>query len=338
MSDPYCFDANTDYYLMKEQGCKICSESNPLLNFFIVTCVTGVGTLFAMWFVAYFMYVPQLERLKDIDEEEEKVEIPFEFKYPIKYAKNTNDLENIENCSIFCTTPNGEVYMKYNTENEGFDYWCSTKNIKYKYLETVARKFVTIFNCSDLYVMRKEKDVHFDLENDLGYKLINDILYNVELDLAGNYVGDFEMVDVTLSVNEAAAEECEDEEEDDSEEDGSEEDDSEEEDSDNESEIDNTIINVEKIMEKLNCVNYKFEKEDDIVIVKKQIEEKEEEDSDDELFVKPKLKNERQVKVPELIVANKYRYNGKIEDVVLLKKVEKKNKKKNFSAWKKGWF
>ena len=50
MSDPYCFDANTDYYLMKEQGCKICSESNPLLNFFIVTCVTGVGTLFAMWF------------------------------------------------------------------------------------------------------------------------------------------------------------------------------------------------------------------------------------------------------------------------------------------------
>ena len=91
-------------------------------------------------------------------------------------------------------------------------------------------------------------------------------------------------------------------------------------------------------MEKLNCVNYKFEKEDDIVIVKKQIEEREEEDSDDDLFVKPQLKNERQVKVPELIVANKYRYNGKIEDVILLKKVEKKNKKKSFSAWKKGWF
>ena len=205
MSDPYCFDANTDYYLMKEHGCKICSESNPLLNFFVVTCVTGVGTLFAMWFVAYFMYVPQLERLKDIDEEDEKVEIPFEFKYPIKYAKNTNNMESIDTCSVFCTTPNGEVYMKYNNGNEGFDYWCSNKNIKYKYLETVARKFVTIFNCSDLYVMRKAKDVYFDLENDLGYKLINDILYDVELDLAGNYVGDFEMLDVTSSINEAVA-------------------------------------------------------------------------------------------------------------------------------------
>ena len=349
MSDPYCFD-NNDYYVMREQGCKMCSESNPILNFFVLTCVGGLGTLFAMWFVAFFIYVPQLERLKD--EDEEKVEIPFELKYPIKYAKNQNNLDTIDNCSVFCTTPNGEVYMKYNKENEGFDYWSTNKNIKYKYLETVARKFVTVFKCSELYIMRKATDVYFDLQNDTGYKLINDILYSVELDLAGNYIGDFEMVDAKYLLNNDSEEdnvENEEEVSDENEEtdtdssnsvtdEEEEENDSSSENSEDDSEEDEENINVEKIMGKLNCINYKLEKEEDLIIVKKQMEEKEDDDSDDELFVKSKVKNERQVKVPELIVANKYRYNGKIEDIILLKKVEKKNKKKSFGAWKKGWF
>ena len=335
MTDPYCFDANNDYYLMREQGCKMCSDANPLLNFFLITSVAGVSCLFAMLFVAIFVYGPHVEKLKK-EEKEEPFKIPFEFKYPIKFAKNSNDLENIENCSVFCTTPSGEVYMKYNKDNEGFDYWCSKKDIKYKYLETVARKFVTMFKCADLYIMKKATNVYFDLLNDTAYKLIDDILYKSEIDLAGNYVGDFEILDVSESVTDSDEDE---EEEEDSDE---EESDEGEEDEENEENNDTMAIsaNVEKIMENLNNVHYKFEKEGDIIIVKTYDSEtkEEEEDSDDDLFVKSKIEKKMKVKVPELIVANKYRYKGKIEDVILLKKAEKKEKKMDFKSWKKSWF
>ena len=43
--------------------------------------------------------------------------------------------------------------MRYNKEDEGFEYWAD-KNIDYKYLETVARKYVTVFSCRDLYIDR----------------------------------------------------------------------------------------------------------------------------------------------------------------------------------------
>ena len=73
-------------------------------------------------------------------------------------------------------------------------------------------------------------------------------------------------------------------------------------------------------------------------INRKNSNSEEEDDSDDELFVKSNIQKERKVKVPEVIVANKYRYNGKIEDVILLKKIKKKDKKLDFKSWKKGWF
>ena len=339
MTDPYCFDANNDYYLMREQGCKMCSDTNPLLNFFLITSVTGVSCLFAMMFVAIFVYGPHVEKLKN--EEEEPFKIPFEFKYPIKFAKNSNDLENIENCSVFCTTPSGEVYMKYSKDNEGFDYWCSKKDIKYKYLETVARKFVTMFKCADLYIMKKATNVYFDLLNDTAYKLIDDILYKSEIDLAGNYVGDFEILDVSESVTDSDVDS--EEEESDEEEEGEEKESGKEEIVEDEQPnfSEKIVTNVEKIMEKLNNVHYKFEKEDDIIIVKKydsETKEEEEEDSDDDLFVNSKVEKKMKVRVPELIVANKYRYKGKVEDVILLKKVEKKEKKMDFKSWKKSWF
>ena len=76
MSEPYCFDLNNDYYLMREQGCKMCSDTNPVLNFLMLTCLSGVSCLFAMWFVAIFVYGPHVEKLKNEDEKVEKVEIP----------------------------------------------------------------------------------------------------------------------------------------------------------------------------------------------------------------------------------------------------------------------
>ena len=54
---------------------------------------------------------------------------------------------------MLSNTPKGMVYMRYCKEDEGFEYWAD-KSIDYKYLETVARKYVTVFSCRDLYIDR----------------------------------------------------------------------------------------------------------------------------------------------------------------------------------------
>ena len=46
-------------------------------------------------------------------------------------------------------TPSGEVIMMYTDMH--FVYWAD-KPIAYKYLETVARKYVILFHCKDLYI------------------------------------------------------------------------------------------------------------------------------------------------------------------------------------------
>ena len=94
------------------------------------------------------------------DDDDDEPDIPYENKYPIDSIDNNIDTEFIPNKSNFIAenTPNGTVFMRYDKDNEGFDYWCNDNQIEYKYLETVARKFIKIFNCKHLYFDR-EKDI-----------------------------------------------------------------------------------------------------------------------------------------------------------------------------------
>ena len=64
--------------------------------------------------------------------------------------------EVTKNTSVIENTPDGLVIMLYNGEREGFEYWCDNKNIKFDYLETVARKFVIMNFCTSLYIDRYE--------------------------------------------------------------------------------------------------------------------------------------------------------------------------------------
>jgi hypothetical protein len=55
------------------------------------------------------------------------------------------------------TTPRGDVLMYYSSKLGSFVYHSRTKEIPYKYLETVARRYVIEYNCKKLYVdIRKE--------------------------------------------------------------------------------------------------------------------------------------------------------------------------------------
>ena len=102
--------------------------------------------------------------------ETKEEEIPYEMKWFVEFDdKGDKDDESVEEelteefvndlClnTVTETTPRGDVLMYYSSKLGSFVYHSKTKEIPYKYLETVARKYVIEYNCKKLYVdIRKE--------------------------------------------------------------------------------------------------------------------------------------------------------------------------------------
>ena len=61
-------------------------------------------------------------------------------------------LSRLKNAYVIENTPIGNVAMRYNHEKGAFEYY-SDKNIPYRFLETVSRKYVTTFYCKPLYII-----------------------------------------------------------------------------------------------------------------------------------------------------------------------------------------
>ena len=159
------------YYAMRKEACEKCMEGNWLLLFFFLASFLPFTAFLCAWLVAKHVYEPHLNYLNSLPEpvDEEEKDPLYEEKYPIEEAESRardddSDLDmNI--CKVEDTTPDGDVIMQYNKENEGFTYWSDKKNIEYKYLETVARKYVTEFRCSDIYIDR-EQDIKNQVEKE----------------------------------------------------------------------------------------------------------------------------------------------------------------------------
>ena len=124
------------------------------MNHFIVgTLVYGLGFTVSAWFISRCLWNKE-DVLEDFEDfEDEVVEDKYEDKYPLQKDLSGN---RPTNTTIIEHTPDGSVIMSYNYDKEGFEYWVDNKNIKYDYLETVARKFVKMNFCSDLYIDRKD--------------------------------------------------------------------------------------------------------------------------------------------------------------------------------------
>ena len=147
-------------------------ETNPVTIFFLLLSIIPLSVLFTMISVSQTMvlsgYLPPIEDEEEEEEKEEK-EIPYNEKNPLKRKNNTNKEPNTELLSVLECTPNGNVFMKYNLDNESFDYWSDYKEIPFQHLETVARKYVNIFNCADLYLCEEESgDSDEDSDEDSG--------------------------------------------------------------------------------------------------------------------------------------------------------------------------
>jgi hypothetical protein len=101
-------------------------------------------------------------------------EIAFENRYFTEY----DDLEEKDLTDEFVKdlalnvireeTPKGEVLMYYSHEMESFIYYSKTKEIPYKYLETLARKYVVIYDCKRIYIdIRKEYEKGLNKYNEM---------------------------------------------------------------------------------------------------------------------------------------------------------------------------
>tara|TARA_Y100000389_G_scaffold151039_1_gene150716 strand:- start:1559 stop:2296 length:738 start_codon:yes stop_codon:yes gene_type:complete len=131
------------------------TDKQYVIDVFNTACIVATSFLFSSIFISIYGINDAYDWYDD-----DEPDIPYENKYPIDTIDNNIDTEFIPNKSNFIceSTPNGTVFMRYDKDNNGFDYWCNDNQIEYKYLETVARKFIKFFNCKHLYVDR-EKDI-----------------------------------------------------------------------------------------------------------------------------------------------------------------------------------
>ena len=77
------------------------------------------------------------------------VETPYEGLYPLDTATLFETPENLDKGIVEEMTPEGRVRMRL---NDGiFEYWADRAQ-NYRFLETVARKYVIVYDCRDQYV------------------------------------------------------------------------------------------------------------------------------------------------------------------------------------------
>ena len=118
------------------------------VGFFSLICPT--------WIVARFCI-----KKKELIQEEDV--IPYEKRYQFDPNEcSGGNIENLERNILLEQTPQGRVCMKYSDEEEAFEYWSDTP-LNFNILETVARKYVKTFLCSDIFIDR-EKELEKKIE------------------------------------------------------------------------------------------------------------------------------------------------------------------------------
>jgi len=102
-------------------------------------------------------FLLQQEKQKRVMEEQDAA---YENQYFKEYDQLKDDPEApvpSANCHVRETTPQGDVVMTYDGERGLFCYYSNKRTIQFKYLESVARKYVIEHGCKRLHIdIRKE--------------------------------------------------------------------------------------------------------------------------------------------------------------------------------------
>tara|TARA_A100001011_G_scaffold390495_1_gene474053 strand:- start:1554 stop:2318 length:765 start_codon:yes stop_codon:yes gene_type:complete len=140
----------------------IYDDTNSFLRaLFIGVGVVITGTSLATCIVAQKLFHKvgkEYKQMYGYDSDDEDI---FETRYLQEYTslenKDVNTFSDIKDKTIIESTPDGLVFMGYDKDKEGFFYYSDNKNIKYHYLEVVARKFVIEYDCKKLLYNTSEE-------------------------------------------------------------------------------------------------------------------------------------------------------------------------------------
>ncbi len=148
-------------------ACEECLEDNKLLIFFFLIGFLPGTAFLASWIVGIFVHnnEPEEEIVDTYNDNEDEEDVPYENEYSLDNVKNDNEDLDFNLCYITEITPDGSVFLRYNDADECYDFWSDKKVISYKYLETAARKFVTTFRCTNIYINR-EKDIKDQIQEE----------------------------------------------------------------------------------------------------------------------------------------------------------------------------
>ena len=164
-------DLNMDDLFHFQHGYNVCPDittydySRDLFTkILIFMSIIQFSVFISFTIVGVFVYKPMLEKSLNEAIDFDFPEEPYEYKYNLKGVKHDNDEVN-PNSYVCETTPQGVVFMKYDKDEEGFVYW-SDKQIRFKYLDTVARKYVKFFCCKNFYIPNNVYDEEYESEYD----------------------------------------------------------------------------------------------------------------------------------------------------------------------------
>lgn len=127
------------------------SSMNTLLTFI---AFMPLATLVSSALVATYVWKPYWDKCQA--EPPETYVTPIEFQYPIEEAIEGKVPD--ENSYVMETSDQyGQIAIAWNDEDKVFEYW-GRENVPFVVLESVARKFVTMYCCSQIYQEMEEEE------------------------------------------------------------------------------------------------------------------------------------------------------------------------------------
>ena len=174
--------------MYKMNGCNgfFSCLTETIVNTIYASFICSAGVALGFVVTAMFVHDKEPDNIKDESDTESESEAEEDnesdsVKYCKKYWEDYNnltdkdlseeDISRIEKCLVIDNLPfYGGIHMRYNKEYNGYHYYNDRgANIPYKMLATVARKFVTTFNCKSLYInltdeLEKSKKVLEEVE------------------------------------------------------------------------------------------------------------------------------------------------------------------------------
>ena len=162
---------------------------DEVYKYFVGTFIIGCGFFISFKLVDKFVYQPMLaDGEDDCELSEDEIRERSINDYSISYLEDYSNLESVKlskndfdkllRCFLIEDTPLGIVKMYYSNEDESFIYW-SEKQVPYKILETVSRKYVIDYNCKSVHIgmdeeLDKQRKLLMDMKNECEDKTTGD--------------------------------------------------------------------------------------------------------------------------------------------------------------------